>query len=94
VGSEHASRAPASGIHRARGGLDARDPALEEAKKPCSTIEEFDGYVWARTPEGQPNKEQPEKADDHGMDASRYLVAQLDIRGGGKMAVGADIWAM
>lgn len=49
--------------------------------------------MWVKTAEGKPNKEQPEKADDHGMDAARYMVAQLDIRGGGTMAIGPDIFA-
>jgi phage terminase large subunit len=29
---------------------------------------------------GKPPKEQPVKADDHGMDAMRYMVAFLDLK--------------
>ena len=59
--------------------LIARDPALVEAKKPTSTREEFDGYVWPKSQDGKELKEAPVKADDHGMDAMRYMVAYLDI---------------
>jgi phage terminase large subunit len=59
--------------------LIARDPALVEAKKPTSTREEFDGYVWPKSQDGKELKEAPVKADDHGMDATRYMVAYLDI---------------
>lgn len=55
-----------------------RDPALAEAKKPCSTVEEIVGYVWDAAP-GKPTKEAPVKLDDHGMDAMRYVVAELDL---------------
>lgn len=58
-----------------------RDKGLDEAKKPCSTADEITGYIWATAPDGAPLKEQPLKVDDHGMDAGRYLVAQLDLIG-------------
>lgn len=57
-----------------------RDPALVEALKPCSTVEEFPGYVWAPGPDGRPAKEEPLKEDDHGLDATRYLVMARDGR--------------
>jgi phage terminase large subunit len=55
-----------------------RDPGLEAAKKPCSTVEEIVGYVWD-TGAGKAPKEQPLKQDDHGMDGGRYLVAHRDL---------------
>jgi len=55
-----------------------RDPALVDASKPTCTAEEFPGYVWD-TGAGKAPKEQPFKADDHGMDAMRYLVAEVDL---------------
>ena len=58
--------------------LLARDPALVEAKKPTSTREEFDGYVWPHGQDGKARQEAPVKADDHGMDALRYAVAWAD----------------
>jgi PBSX family phage terminase large subunit len=54
------------------------DPLLEEAKKPASTIEEFDSYVW-NTTGGCKKGEEPVKENDHGMDALRYLVAYFDL---------------
>lgn len=55
-----------------------RDADLVEAKKPASTEEEIAGYVWAVKPGGD-LKEEPLKADDHGMDTMRYAVAHLDL---------------
>ncbi|MET8864658.1 phage terminase large subunit [Nonomuraea sp. NPDC004580] len=61
-----------------RDALVGRDAELEDAKKPCSTVEEVTGYVWDSSP-GKPPKETPVKQDDHGMDALRYMVAQRDL---------------
>lgn len=60
--------------------LVERDPLLDEAKKPCCTAEEIPGYVWAIKPGGD-LKEEPVKKDDHGCDATRYLVADRDLMG-------------
>jgi phage terminase large subunit len=35
--------------------------------------------VWPKSQDGKELKEAPVKADDHGMDATRYMVAYLDI---------------
>lgn len=62
--------------------LDAlveRDTDLADTKKPTDSIDEFDGYIWTPTKEGKPIKEEPLKINDHGMDAMRYAVAQLDV---------------
>jgi hypothetical protein len=67
------------------GALVERDPALDEAKKPCSTEEEITGYVWAVKPGGT-SPEAPLKENDHGMDAGRYMVAERDL--GGQPRVG------
>lgn len=62
--------------------LVERDPELDEAKKPCSTAEELPGYVWAVKPGNAGGlKEEPVKADDHGADALRYMVAARDLGG-------------
>jgi phage terminase large subunit len=58
--------------------LVERDPALADAKKPTCTAEEIVGYIWDAQPGKQP-KEQPVKADDHGMDTMRYAVAERDL---------------
>jgi phage terminase large subunit len=63
-----------------RNALRGRDPLLDEAKKPCSTLEEIPGYVWDQRP-GRGLKESPRKEDDHGCDAMRYIVADRDIGG-------------
>lgn len=61
-----------------RDALVERDPELEDAKRPTSSVEEVVGYVWDQTP-GKPPKETPVKDNDHGMDALRYMVAQKDL---------------
>lgn len=67
-------------LYIVRGALVARDPDLEDAKKPCGTAEEVVGYVWDAQPGKQP-KEVPVKENDHGMDALRYIVADRDLGG-------------
>lgn len=69
-----------------RGALVGRDPELDAAKKPCSTEDEISGYVWDRGTAAQqagekPAKDAPLKLNDHGMDAMRYMVAELDLGG-------------
>ena len=63
-----------------------RDPRLKEAGKPQCTAEEFDGYVWDLKAKER-GKEQPLKVDDHGMDTTRYMVAELDLVPGGRVRV-------
>ncbi|NUS24434.1 MAG: terminase [Streptomyces sp.] len=67
-------------LYLCEGALLDRDTELADAKKPCSTPEEIVGYVWDASP-GKPPKEKPVKEDDHGMDAMRYIVAELDLGG-------------
>lgn len=57
-----------------RDSLVDRDLALEATKKPTRTSAEFGGYVW----NDKVRKEEPVKADDHGLDALRYLVMAID----------------
>lgn len=58
-----------------RDALMQRDQALVDAGLPTCSEEEIGGYVWNEA------KDAPEKKDDHGMDATRYLVAHLDLQG-------------
>lgn len=51
------------------------DPELRHAGKPTCTREEILSYIW--DPKAKKG-EQPLKADDHGMDMSRYAVMALD----------------
>jgi hypothetical protein len=69
-------------LYLLRDSLDERDPYLADAKRPCCTEEEFDGYVWD-TRQGRRKGDEPVKADDHGLDALRYTVWSLDCEGGG-----------
>ena len=58
--------------------LVEKDQDLAAAYKPTCLEEEIEGYVWAKTPDGKPNKEEPLKFNDHAMDALRYAVAHVD----------------
>ncbi len=73
------------GIFLCLDALVEKDQELLDRKKPTCTIDEIAGYVWDRgttvaQAAGKPPKEMPVKADDHGMDALRYMVAELDLR--------------
>lgn len=65
-------------IHFVSGALVARDQLLADAKRPVCTEEEIGGYAWPVSASGKPVKEEPVKADDHGMDAMRYAVMYVD----------------
>jgi PBSX family phage terminase large subunit len=58
-----------------RDALVERDEDLAERGKPVCTAQEIPGYVWA----DKKTKEEPEKQDDHGCDAMRYVIAQRDF---------------
>lgn len=55
-----------------------RDPELVAKALPTCTAEEFPGYVWAQIP-GKAPREEPLKENDHGMDTTRYRVAEIDL---------------
>jgi hypothetical protein len=75
-----------------RDSLVERDELLQENKKPCSTEEEIESYVWDTAAE-RPRGEQPVKKDDHGVDALRYLCAELDLRrSSAVVASGQSFW--
>jgi phage terminase large subunit len=61
-----------------RDALTDRDESLAEARKPLCTADEFDVYVWPKSKDGKPVKEDPVKENDHGMDAMRYAVMAID----------------
>ena len=60
-----------------RGSLVERDQSLVQRSLPYETVQEIPGYVWL---EPDAPKEGPVKMNDHGCDAGRYLVAELDLR--------------
>lgn len=57
------------------------DQDLKEAGKPTCFVDEIEGYVRepqsGGRPKGEPEK--PLKVNDHSMDATRYVVAHLDL---------------
>lgn len=58
-----------------------RDPVLVEARRPASTLEEFDCYLWKRHRDAT-EKDEAVDRDNHGMDAMRYAVRGIDGIGG------------
>lgn len=63
-----------------RGCTVERDQALYDAKRPTSTVEEFDCYVWEKR-QDKTEKDKPKDRDNHGMDVLRYVCKRL--QGGG-----------
>ena len=55
-----------------------RDIRLIEQKVPAATVEEMSAYIWAPAVSGRGPKEVPLDKDNHGCDAMRYLVAEVD----------------
>jgi hypothetical protein len=55
-----------------RNALVEKDGTLVDSHKPTCTYEEMPDYVW------KDGKEEPIKANDHGCDAERYIVAHKD----------------
>jgi phage terminase large subunit len=65
-----------------RDALLERDPEMDAQSLPIGLAEEVSGYVWAVKPGNQTGlKEEPVKANDHSMDAGRYMVAARDLGG-------------
>jgi len=67
-----------SAVHRWTFPRTMPDPHLTEKKVPYCTAQEFEFYVWAKDVSGKPNKEEPVKEFDHGLDCLRYLVCYVD----------------
>ncbi len=63
-----------------RDSLVERDPWLEDHHLPCCTDEEFESYTWD-TGNNRKKGEVPVDRDNHGLDETRYMVAELDLRG-------------
>lgn len=53
------------------------DPVLKERHRPKNTIEEFSGYVWAKSLK-KGITDQPVDKNNHGLDAGRYAVMSVD----------------
>lgn len=61
-----------------RDGLMMRDEGLVMSKRPFCTEMEFDVYVWPKNRSGRIVGENPVSANDHGMDAMRYVAMYVD----------------
>jgi len=66
-----------------RAALVERDQSLADRGLPTCTAEEWDGYSWKPKPntasaEQKPEPDEPIKANDHGMDTTRYVVMEVD----------------
>lgn len=73
------------GVFLCQDAVIERDKELADKKKPTCTLDEIVGYIWDRGTtiaqnNGKPPKEMPVKADDHGMDAMRYMIAERDLK--------------
>lgn len=67
-----------------RDALVELDEHLIESKLPVRTAEEFDAYIYPQASAGKAAKELPIDANNHGMDALRYMVAAIDGLGSSK----------
>lgn len=54
------------------------DKELKDKYKPYRTEDEFGVYAYAEGKDGKPDKDEPLKIYDHGMDSVRYAVAHFD----------------
>jgi PBSX family phage terminase large subunit len=54
------------------------DNTMVDNKRPTSTAQEFLSYSYPDGVDGKPNKETPIDVDNHGLDATRYLVEELE----------------
>jgi len=75
-------------LYYMRDSLVELDSELREKEKPINTAEEFPAYIWAEGRDGRNDKELPLDAFNHGMDAMRYLVMEVDKPGGYK----SEVW--
>lgn len=68
-------------LYLLRDALIEADPSLIKNHKPHCTAMEFVEYIYPKDVTGKPNKEEPVKNHDHGMDSMRYLVMWLEKNG-------------
>jgi len=68
-------------IYFMRGALVEEDQHMKDQRKPVCTEEEIVGYVWHKTKENRPVKEEPVKDNDHGCDTMRYGVMNYENKG-------------
>ncbi len=66
------------GLYFLRDSLVERDESLFARKLPVCTEDEIVSYVFPKNDTGKLVKEAPVKENDHGMDAVRYIVCNID----------------
>jgi phage terminase large subunit len=64
-----------------RGALVESDNTLPDGVPHCA-VDEMSAYSWPKSQDGKIIKEQPVKANDHSLDALRYLTMYVDGGGG------------
>lgn len=79
------------GLFVLRSALVERDRRLEQSRRPTSTRDEFDSYVWATRRDGAV-RDMPVDRDNHGMDALRYAVMGVDCNAAGGSYIGVVEW--
>jgi phage terminase large subunit len=79
------------GLYVLRSALVERDRRLEQSRRPTSTRDEFDAYVWATRRDGAV-RDMPMDRDNHGMDALRYVVMGVDCNATGGTYIGVVEW--
>lgn len=63
--------------------LLGKDEALDSKQEPCSTVDEFENYVWPTPRKGdRPLDEEPIDKYNHGMDCCRYAALFVNRRAG------------
>jgi phage terminase large subunit len=62
-----------------RDAVIGRDETLAEANQPWCTEHEMELYAWQTAREGLNAKEKPIDAHNHGIDAMRYAINELDL---------------
>jgi len=92
IDSTNAIKAVIAGIQKVAARLKVQPdgyPRLMISDKCVNTIREFESYRWAEVKEGRNEKEEPIKDEDHCMDTTKYICAELDKGQSGPSAVTA-----
>lgn len=70
--------------------LVEQDEELARLRRPTKTEDEMSVYSWPKGQDGKPIKEEPLKVNDHGCDATRYIIAHVDDIGSQKIDYETD----
>ena len=81
INTHNAKKDVMDGIQRVSARLAVQPdgfPRVFIHKRCVNTLREIESYRWAQVTADRNEKEEPVKADDHTMDALRYMVMELD----------------